>query len=155
MQTAVESNEAAAASHPFVKEMVRQLRAIDNYGTYDTWTDEKVLAPLILTKSRKAEIPLVGDPDEETVSRVKAFYNAAAVSIEAKSALLTVSLVHLSHEGFGRVLLSTGRLILVDRSLRDVHRFGFASLEKLAEQGEKAITGALTILEKFPEAAEA
>ena len=111
----------------FIKEMLRQVRALDSYGQYDGQPVESVLAPLVLTKARKAEIPLLGDPDEITVAFVKAFYNAIAVLIEKECGLLAVSLIHLSHEGFGRGLITVGKLVVLDRSLRDVHRFGFPS----------------------------
>ena len=86
----------------FVKEMARQMRALDTYGTYQGWSVEKILDPYVLTKERKANIPLIGDPDDETISRVKAFYNAIAVLIEKECKLLAVPLVHLTHEGFGQ-----------------------------------------------------
>jgi probable nitrogen fixation protein len=135
--------------------MVRQLRALDSYGQYDGWKDERVLEPLVLTPQRKAEIPLVGDPDETTLSRVKAFYNAVAVRIETTSKRLTVPYVQLTHEGFGRALVSTGKLIILDKTLRDVHRFGFSSLEALEKEGEKLVSSALSVVERFPQAADA
>jgi probable nitrogen fixation protein len=140
---------------PFVKEMVRQLRALDSYGQYDGWKDDRVLDPLILTPQRKAEIPVVGDPDETTLSRVKAFYNAVAVRIEATTKRLTVPLIHLTHEGFGRAVVSTGKLIILDRTLRDVHRFGFANIESLDKEGEKLVNAALAVIERFPQVADA
>lgn len=151
----VTSVSNGGASTPFIKEMVRQLRALDSYGQYDGWKDERVLDPLILTPQRKAEIPVVGDPDETTLSRVKAFYNAVAVRIETTSKRLSVPLVHLTHEGFGRALISTGKLIILDRTLRDVHRFGFANFEALDKEGEKLVSSALAVIDRFPQAADA
>ena len=119
----------------FIKEMARQMRALDTYGTYAGWSVEKILDPFVMTRERKAAVPLVGDPDEETLSRVKAFYNAIAVLIEKECRLLAVPLIHLTHEGFGRALITVGKLVAVDRTLRDVHRFGFASLSKMKEIG--------------------
>ncbi len=140
---------------PFSKELVRQLRALDSYGQYDSWSDDKILDPMILTKERKAEIPLVGDPDEVTVSRVRAFYNAIAVRIETQTRLLSVPLIHLSHEGFGRALITTGKLVVLDRTLRDVHRFGFPSLAKMEAQGDRLVEQALKAIEDHPEVAGA
>ena len=48
-------------------------------------------------------------------------------------------MMKMSHEGFGRLVLMAGRLIVVNKQLRDVHRFGFLSLEKLAEEGAKYV----------------
>jgi probable nitrogen fixation protein len=127
----------------FIKEMARQMRALDTYGTYTGWTVEKILDPYVLTKERKAEIPLIGDPDEETISRVKAFYNAIAVLIEKECKLLAVPLIHLTHEGFGRALITVGKLVAVDRTLRDVHRFGFASFSKMKDEADKILSVAI------------
>ena len=132
--------------HLFVKQVVTQLRALDSYGTYDTWSDAKVLDPLILTKARRREIPVVGDPDEVTVSRVKAFYNAIASTIEQECGLMAVPIVNLTHEGFGRAIIVVGKLIVMDKTLRDVHRFGFDSLEKLIDDVEKISGKALALI---------
>ena len=137
----------------FIKEMTRQMRALDTYGTYQGWSVEKILDPYVLTKERKAEIPLVGDPDDETISRVKAFYNAIAVLIEKECGLMAVTLVHLSHEGFGRVVITVGKLVVLDRTLRDAHRFGFESLSKMKHEADKHLAVALEIVGKFPDVA--
>lgn len=137
----------------FVKEMARQMRALDTYGTYTGWTVEKILDPYILTKERKATIPLIGDPDDETISRVKAFYNAIAVLIEKECKLLAVPLVHLTHEGFGRSIITVGKLVAVEKTLRDVHRFGFASLSKMKDEADKLLGIALERIGQHPEVA--
>jgi probable nitrogen fixation protein len=137
----------------FVKEMARQMRALDTYGTYQGWSVEKILDPYILTKERKATIPLIGDPDDETISRVKAFYNAIAVLIEKECKLLAVPLVHLTHEGFGRAIITVGKLVAVEKTLRDVHRFGFPSLSKMKDDADKLLGIALERIGRHPEVA--
>ncbi|NJD24166.1 MAG: NifX-associated nitrogen fixation protein [Betaproteobacteria bacterium] len=134
----------------FIKEMTRQMRALDTYGTYQGWSVEKILDPFVLTRERKAAIPLVGDPDDETISRVKAFYNAIAVLIEKECKLMAVPLVHLTHEGFGRALVTVGKLVAIDRTLRDVHRFGFASLSKMKDEADKQLGVALERIGQYP-----
>ncbi len=134
----------------FIKEMARQMRALDTYGSYAGWTVEQILDPFIMTKERKAEIPLVGDPDDITIARVKAFYNAIAVLIEKECKLLAVPLVHLTHEGFGRSLITVGKLVAVDKTLRDVHRFGFASLSKMKDEADKLLSVAIERIGQYP-----
>jgi probable nitrogen fixation protein len=138
----------------FMKAMVKQVRALDSYGQYDHYSAAQILDPFILTKERKREIPIIGDPDEEVISRLKAFYNAIATLIEQSSGLLAVPLINLTYEGFGRVVITVGRLVVLDRNLRDVHRFGFKSLEKLQEEGEKKVNTALTLIKEYPHVAE-
>ena len=146
--------KAPALQHPFIKQMIVQLRAMDSYGTYDTWKDVDVLDPLILTKERRREIPVVGDPDETTMSRVKAFYNALAQSIERESGLMAAPVINISHEGFGRALILVGKLVALDKILRDVHRFGFDSLEKVIEEAEKLIGKAVALINEHRAVAE-
>ncbi|MGY6274772.1 NifX-associated nitrogen fixation protein [Methylomonas sp. MgM2] len=151
---------AIEASDPYmtsdiVVEMLKQLRALDTYDTYEGWPEEKIIDPIIMTKERKREIPIVGDPDEITMARVKAYYNSIASLIEKKSGLMAVPVINLTHEGFGRAFVLVGKLIVVDKTLRDVHRFGFPSLEDLAEKTEKVIDKAVALIEQFREVAEA
>jgi probable nitrogen fixation protein len=130
----------------FAAEMVRQVRAIDPYGTYDTLSDAEVLEPYVLTKEKKRELPIVGDPDEIVIARIKVFYNAISVLIEKECGRMAVPLVNLTHEGFGRVLITVGKLVVLDRSLRDVHRFGFPSLSKMKDDGDKYLAVALELV---------
>ena len=145
-QPAVVQDGAAALQHPIVRQMVVQLRAMDSYGTYDTWSDARVLDPLVLTRERRKAIPVVGDPDETTVARVKAFYNALAQLIERDCGLLAVPVINLTHEGFGRALILVGKLVALDKTLRDVHRFGFDSLEALVGEAEKQLARAAGLI---------
>ena len=130
----------------FMAEMVKQMNAIDTYGTYEGWSKAKILDPFVLTPERKREIPVVGDPDEITMSRVKAFYNGISSMIEKECGLMAVPMINLSHEGFGRAIISVGKLIVVDRTLRDVHRFGFKSLSKMKDEADKLLSVALQIV---------
>ncbi len=152
MSTTPRSSDPLFATD-FIKEMVRQMRALDSYGQFDGEPAERLLDPFILTRERKAEIPLIGDPDETTVACVRAFYNAIAVMIEKECGLMAVSLIHLSHEGFGRALITVGKLVVLDRTLRDVHRFGFESLSKMKDEADKYLSVALEIIGKYPEVA--
>lgn len=153
-QPAVVQDGDAALSHPIVKQMVVQLRAMDSYGTYDTWSDARVLDPLVLTKERRKAIPVVGDPDETTISRIKAYYNAIAQLVEAQTGLLAVPVINLTHEGFGRALILVGKLVALDKTLRDVHRFGFDSLEVLAGEAQKQVDKASALIAEHRVVAE-
>lgn len=148
------ADDDPALESPLSHEMVKQMRAIDAYGTYDNWPVAKILDPFIMTKERKREIPVVGDPDEIVMSRVSAYYNALATRIEAECGLMAVPMIKLSHEGFGRVLITVGKLVVLDRTLRDVHRFGFKSLEAMTEEADKLVAKGAALVEKYREVAK-
>ena len=63
------------------------------------------------------------------------------LAIERATGVMVSPMMKMHHEGFGRMVLIGGRLIVVNKQLRDVHRFGFDSLGKLAEEGEKLRQG--------------
>ncbi|MET0064010.1 MAG: NifX-associated nitrogen fixation protein [Candidatus Thiodiazotropha endolucinida] len=147
------SNEDPVLGTDFAKEMVRQMRAVDTYGTYDEWPVEKILDPFVLTKEKKQEIPVVGDPDEIVMSRVKAFYNALSAMIEKECGLMAVPMLNLTHEGFGRAIITVGKLVVMDKTLRDVHRFGFPTLSKMKDESDKLLSVALEIVGQYPKVA--
>ncbi|MBL8436972.1 NifX-associated nitrogen fixation protein [Zoogloea sp.] len=140
-------------STDFLKEMTKQMRALDSYGTYEGWPVEKILAPFVLTKEQRREIPVVGDPDDVTIARVKCFYNAIAVMVEKECGHMASCLINITHEGFGRGLIIVGKLVVLDRTLRDVHRFGFDSLSKMKDEADKLLATALAIVGKHAEVA--
>ncbi|MYM62485.1 NifX-associated nitrogen fixation protein [Pseudomaricurvus sp. HS19] len=154
MNDLVLTENEALMEHPIVRQVVTQLRALDSYGTYDTWPDYKVLDPMILTKERRREIPVVGDPDEIVISRLKAYYNSIAAGIERECELMAVPFVNLSHEGFGKALILVGRLVAVNKTLRDVHRFGFDSLPDMVADMEKIVGQAVDLIKAHREVAE-
>ncbi len=150
-------NQAVAAdplmSTDFILEMVKQMRAIDSYGTYDGWPAERVLAPYVLTKEQKRAIPVIGDPDEVLLARIKCFYNAIASLVEKECGQMAVPMINITHEGFGRAVITVGKLVVMDKTLRDVHRYGYESLSKMKDEADKLLAVALEIVGKYPEVA--
>jgi probable nitrogen fixation protein len=151
--TLVVQDDDTYLNSEIVQNFIKQLHAIDTYDTYDGWSNARVVDPIVLTKERKREIPIIGDPDELTIARLKAYYNSLATLIEQKTGLMAAPMVNLTHEGFGRALIMVGKLIVVDKILRDTHRFGFASLEDMTEKSDKTIAKAIELIEKYNNAA--
>ncbi|PMB49815.1 hypothetical protein CEN40_03845 [Fischerella thermalis CCMEE 5205] len=136
---------------PFLQAIVQQIRGQDSYGVYRNWSDELILKPFVVSKQKKREISVEGEVDPLTIGRIMAFYRAVAACIEKETGLLSQVVVDLSHEGFGWALVFSGRLLLAVKTLRDAHRFGFESLEKVAEEGEKLVQKGVELAQRFPE----
>ncbi|WP_114418391.1 NifX-associated nitrogen fixation protein [Marinospirillum perlucidum] len=149
------SEAVSLPDHPFIPEMVRQTRAFDSYGVNEDLGKAEILEPYVVTKEQRREMPVIGDPDEELIARLKAYYSAIAMRIEAGCGKMAAPMFNITHEGFGRVIISVGKLMVLDRSLRDVHRFGFPSLEKMCEDADKLVNNALKLVESYPDAAAA
>ncbi len=137
----------------FAKEMLRQMKALDTYDMYEKWTPARILAPFVLTKEQRMQIPVIGDPDDVTMSRIKAYYNAISALIEQKTGLMAVPMINLTHEGFGRAVITVGKLIVMDKTLRDVHRFSFKSLTEMHDEAQKLVDKAAELMTKYSEVA--
>lgn len=137
----------------FLGELIKQWRAQDLHGSWDSKSDLDLLEPYILTPEKRRELPIMSDPDPETLWRMELFYNAIGLTIERVTGIMVSPLYKLHHEGFGRLVLTAGRLIVINKHLRDVHRFGFPSLEKLEAEGEKLVATGVEWIEKYPEVA--
>lgn len=142
-----------AAKAPFVKELVKIWRAQDTHGAWEGKRDLDLIEPYIVDKVKRRELPIIGDPDPETIWRLELFFNAVALSIERETGVMISPMLKMHHEGFGRMVLIGGRLIVLNKQLRDVHRFGFDSLEKLAGEGDKYVSSGVEMIRKFPEVA--
>ncbi|MDD5028461.1 MAG: NifX-associated nitrogen fixation protein [Rhodoferax sp.] len=146
--------QASCLTTPFVQQLIKQLRAQDMNGTWDNKTDLQLLKPYIHTAEERRSLPILGDPDPETLWHLEIFYNAIAVAIERETGQMVSPMMKMSHEGFGRMVLIAGRLVVVNKQLRDVHRFGFPSLAKLAEAGTKFLNEAVTMIRSYPAVAQ-
>jgi len=151
--TVATADEACLAT-PFVQQLIKQLRAQDINGTWDSKSDLQLLKPYIHTVEERRALPILGDPDPETLWHLEIFYNAVAVAIERETGQMVSPMMKMSHEGFGRMVLLAGRLVVVNKQLRDVHRFGFASLAKLAEAGTRFFDEAVTMIRTYPAVAQ-
>lgn len=138
----------------FLDTLTLLFRAEDSYGAWEGKSDAEVLAPFILDKEARAALPIIGDPDPDILWRLELFYKAVGIAIEKKTGLMASVMLKMSHEGFGRIVLIAGRLVVVSKHLRDVHRFGFPSMEKMSADGAKIVREALALMEKYREVAE-
>jgi probable nitrogen fixation protein len=138
---------------PFIKELIKQWRAQDTHGAWDRKSDLDLLEPYILDKEKRRQMPIIGDPDPETIWRIELFYNAVGLAMERVTGVMVSPMMKMHHEGFGRMILTAGRLVVVNKQLRDVHRFGFDNMGKLASEGEKLIAAGVEMIQKYPEVA--
>lgn len=149
------TTDMESLASPFLKALVSLIRAEDTYGAWEKKSDTSLLSEYVVGREERRTIPIIGDPDPETLARVERFYQAAGLAIEQKTGKMASPMMKMSHEGFGRVILTVGRLVVFSKSLRDVHRFGFEDLAALAREGTKVVEQAVRMIEVYPEVANA
>lgn len=140
---------------PFLAALLRLVRAHDASGAWETMSDAEVIAPYIVTKEQRREIPLIGDPDPDILWRVEQYYAAIGQAIEARTGHACSPIMKIHHEGWGRVLLTAGRLVVVNAYLRDLHRFGFESPDALVAKAGRIVDDAAAVIARFPDVASA
>ncbi len=142
---------AATGGGSFLRELVRQVRAQDAVPSSDGRTDWEVLEPFLRApRRRRDEEP---DPDPEAYWRLEVFYCAVAAAVEQRSGVACEPMLRMHHEGFGRIVLLAGRLVVLSRFVREVQRFGFDSVETLSAEGEKLVAESVEAVERFPDVA--
>lgn len=147
------ADDAALLQEPFIRELIKQVRAQDTHGTWEGKSDATLLEPFILTAEQRRAMPIIGDPDPDTLWRMNLFHNAVGLTIERATGCMVSPMTTMSPEGFGRTVLTTGRLVVVNRYLRDVHRFGYPSLARLAESGTRLVNEGIGMVERYKEVA--
>ncbi|MBI3444743.1 MAG: NifX-associated nitrogen fixation protein [Magnetospirillum sp.] len=145
----------ATSDNTFIKSLLMFIRAHDQSSAWDSMPDEEVLAPYILSKEQRREIPLFGDPDPDILWRVEQYFNAIAMAIETRSGRAVAPIMKIHHEGWGRMILTAGKLVAVNSYMRELHRFGFDSIEEMSAKAQKLIDEGVATIEKYPDVAAA
>jgi probable nitrogen fixation protein len=141
-----------ASEASFLRELLRQFRANQGGSAWDGKSDEELLAPLLIARERRRD-PVPDDPDPDVFFRIELFYGAVGLAIEGRRGIVCTPMLKMHHEGFGRVVLLAGRLVVVNRFLREARKFGFESIEKLTDAGERLVASGVEMIDRFPEVA--
>ena len=140
-----------ALKRPFCKALLTLIRAQDRSGAMEADTDEELLAPFIVTKVQKRDIPMFGDPDPDILMRVDQIYQAICWLIETESGANCAPIMKIHHEGWGRIVIVSGRLVAVNNHVRELHRFGYESLAELEKKALALVAEGVAAIRKFPE----
>ena len=147
---AAKAHDARDAEPIYRESLVKLMRAHDSYGVWEKKSDEEILQGFVLTREQRRAIPVIGEPDSKVLWRLEVFYTAVSYAITRRTGLDTTPIIKISGEGFGRVMITVGRLVVLSRSLRDVHRFGFDSTDALASAGEAMVAEGIDVIDRFP-----
>ncbi|MFT5661126.1 MAG: putative nitrogen fixation protein [Sulfurimonas sp.] len=143
-------SEVLKENSPFTEELIRQLRAIDQFGNWAKLSDEEVLSKIyVKTKEDLRAIPIIADIDEMLIGQIKMIFKAVALQFERKTGVMCNVVMEMSHEGFGRCIVIAGRIVLVDKYFKDAHRFSFRTMEKLLEEGDKYLASSFSTYEQY------
>ncbi|NFV79135.1 NifX-associated nitrogen fixation protein [Magnetospirillum aberrantis] len=144
-----------ALKRPFIQALLTLIRAQDRSGAMEADTDEELLAPFVVTKVQKRDIPMFGDPDPDILGRVEQIYMAICWLIERETGIAAAPIMNIHHEGWGRIVIITGRLIAVNAYVRELHRFGYENLVQMETKALKLVEEGIAAIRQFPDVAAA
>lgn len=142
-----------AITRPFCKALLTLIRAHDRSGAMEADSDEELLEPFIVTKIQKRDIPMFGDPDPDILMRVEQIYLAICWLIEKETGIAAAPIMNIHHEGWGRIVVLTGRLVAVNSHVRELHRFGYENLVQMETKALKLVEEGIKAIRDFPEVA--
>lgn len=130
-------------SHPFLQELIQQIRLADTFGKYGDWSDELLINELIFSSNQDlvAANNLNLDPLKQLVTH--AFYNAIGVTIERITGHSTETFVHLRNKEFSSAVIFCGGVLVVYSLIWGYKSVDFDSLQELIESGEENIQNAV------------
>ena len=134
----------------FAKALVAQLRAQDTYGVWSKIADDDLLVKnYVKSKEELKKIPIIDDIKPEQIKAIRLIYQALAIAFEQQTNVMCSVVMEMSHEGFGRAVVIADKIVIVDKSFKDAHRFSFRTLEKLKAQGGTQLKKAIEIYNSF------
>lgn len=149
------AGDEAALATPFLQALVRLVRAQDMFGAFASRPDAAMLARFIMTKEERKAAAGTCKADPDVLSRLDMFYGAIGLVVEEQTGVIASPMMKIHIEGFGRVVLTAGKLVALSKHLRDAQRFGFESLADMAAEGTKQIAAAVATIQQYPEVARA
>jgi len=132
----------------FMKTLNAKLRAHDAYGVWKKLDDETIISRhFVMTKEDKKKIDVYGRMPDDVIAKIRLFYEAVAQNVEMQTGKMANAVIDINTEGFGRALIVYEDMILAQGIHRNAHKFGFADLDKISEEGEKLTAKCLKSLE--------
>ncbi|MEM8721096.1 MAG: DUF269 domain-containing protein [Cyanobacteria bacterium P01_G01_bin.39] len=135
--------------HPFLQELIKQIRLADTLCKYRDCKDELLLDQLLvsLDKEEHSSKNLNFDPLNQIITN--AFYNAIGSIIEQRARHPTETYVHLRNKEFSSAVIFCGGVLVSYSLIWGYQSFGFLSLEELIESAETNIKNALTKANRY------
>ncbi|CAH1211448.1 hypothetical protein PAECIP111892_03573 [Paenibacillus auburnensis] len=136
----------------FVRRLCNLLDTEDFFGRYAALSpQEKIVQQFLASSEDKSQSDFNCAVSPKVRQQVPLLFQAIAGVMEERSGTMIQSTAEINHEGFGRGLLYSGRVILVLKSLRAGFPFPFTSEEKVIRYGVECVEEGLAFLAKYKE----
>ena len=129
--------------HPFLQELIEQVRLADTFSKYREWSDELLVAELVVSLKREAVSSKNLNLDPLNQLLTNAFYQAIGNNIEQKTGHKTETYIHIRNKEFSSAVIFCGGVLVLNSLIWGYRSFGFLSLQELIETAENCISEAV------------
>jgi probable nitrogen fixation protein len=153
--SATQAGPISGKVYPFVNCVLSILDSYDKFGLWAQKPKEARLQKYFLLDSDafKGADTLCGADSAPIRRQAAIFFQAVAMALEIRTGARIGSIVEMDDEGLGRAVVYSGRLVLSVHGWRQ-GQFGFTSMDKAIEEGERFIAAGLDWLERYPDIAQ-
>ena len=134
----------------FIKTLISQIRALDQFGTWAKKSDEEILSEkYVKSKEALKNIPIIADIDEMQIQDIRLIFQSIALAFELKEGVMCSVVMEMSHEGFGRAVVLADKIVITNKFFKDAHRYSFRSFEELVKEGGKLLNNAIETYQHY------
>ena len=134
----------------FIDTLISQLRAMDQFGTWEKKSDEELLSEkYVKSKEDLKNIPIIADIDEMQIKDIRLIFQSIALAFELKTGVMCSVVMEMSHEGFGRAVVLAEKIVITNKFFKDAHRYSFRTYDALVSEGGKMLENALEIYQTY------
>ena len=130
-------------NHPFLQELIKQIRLTDILNKYSKWSDESLLNQLLVSNDKDLNSSKNFNLDPLNQLLTNAFYNAIGKLIEKRTGHPTDTFVHLRNQEFSSAVISCGGVLVLYSLIWGYRSFDFLSIQELIESAETYINDAV------------
>jgi len=122
----------------FYHSLVKQLRAIDIYGSYAKFEDNELISMKYIKDAdnikdvKKSEMR-----NDQIAQNIKMYLQAICVTLEKITGQIIGLMSEVGCDGSVQVIIYTGELIILNKTFGGISGFQFSTIEKLKDSGEK------------------
>ena len=134
----------------FIKTLISQIRALDQFGTWAKKSDEEILSEkYVKSKEALKNIPIIADIDEMQIQDIRLIFQSIALAFELKEGVMCSVVMEMSHGGFGRAVVLAEKIVVTNKFFKDAHRYSFRSFEELVKEGGKLLNNAIETYQHY------
>lgn len=125
--------------HPFLQELIKQIRKSNAFDQYSNWSDEFLINQLILSNNKKvvSQKEITSIPFNQVLT--SAFYKAIGATIEKQTGHPTNTFVHLKDQKLSSAVICCGGVLVLSSLIGEYLNVNFLSLQNLIELAETNI----------------